>query len=60
MKKLILTIIVAIGFIHVKAQTYPYQDKINNVFALIDKSQISTGYLMEYGVPFSAFSGVIT
>ncbi len=45
------------------AQTSPLQDKLNHVFANIDKSQIPTGFLEEYGVPLvplDVFNGILS
>ncbi|MGC4023082.1 MAG: hypothetical protein QM734_14625 [Cyclobacteriaceae bacterium] len=41
----------------------PLRTQLNSVFNLIDKSQIPTGILKEYGVPFTSlsnFNGVLT
>lgn len=45
------------------AQIYPLRDKLDNVFAHIDKSQVPTGFLSEFGaslVPPKAFRGELT
>ena len=40
----------------------PYQTKINSVFQNVDKSQVPTKFLMDFGVPFvplNAFNGTL-
>ena len=41
----------------------PLRDKLDSIFKFIDKSQIPTGYLKEYGsemVPLHLFNGLLT
>lgn len=45
------------------AQMYPLRDKLDNVFAHIDKSQVPSGFLAEFGaslVPLKTFRGELT
>jgi hypothetical protein len=45
------------------AQTSPVRTQLNSVFANINKSQVPTGFLQEYGeplVPIDVFSGVLS
>ncbi len=45
------------------AQTDPISTQLNSVFANVNKSQIPTGFLQEYGIPFlplEVFNGVLT
>jgi len=45
------------------AQTDPLRTQLNTVFANVDKSQVPTGFLQEYGVPLlplSALNGVLS
>jgi hypothetical protein len=45
------------------AQTYPLREKLDLVFSHVDKSQVPTGFLLEYGprlVPLSVFNGSLT
>jgi hypothetical protein len=45
------------------AQTDPLRNQLNSVFTNIDKSQVPTGFLEEYGVPLlplDVFNGVLT
>lgn len=63
MKKLLhtfmLLLLCSFGF----AQTDPISTQLNSVFANIDKSQVPTGFLQEYGIPFlplDVFTGVLT
>jgi hypothetical protein len=45
------------------AQTSPVRTQLNNVFSNIDKSQVPTGFLQEYGeplVPIDVFNGALT
>lgn len=64
MKKLILAVYLIFGiYIDNLAQLDPIRDKLNFVFANIDKSQIPTGFLEEYGinlVPLDVFNGILT
>jgi hypothetical protein len=63
MKKKALTIFVFLALaVQVRAQD-PLRDKLNLVFANINKSQIPTGFLEEYAtplVPLDVFNGVLT
>ncbi|HMI64798.1 MAG TPA: hypothetical protein VK517_02110 [Cyclobacteriaceae bacterium] len=45
------------------AQTDPLRNQLNSVFSNVDKSQIPTGFLQEYGaplLPLDVFNGVLT
>ncbi|MBF8961754.1 T9SS type A sorting domain-containing protein [Pontibacter sp. FD36] len=41
----------------------PVADEINNIFALLDKTQVPTGFLSDYGrefLPLDVFNGILT
>ena len=45
------------------AQTVPLRQKLDSIFQYVDKTQIPTGYLKEYGaelMPIHWFNGVLT
>ncbi len=64
MKKIVLAV-VAIIFMAIlsNAQTGdPLRDKLDSIFKFIDKTQIPTGYLKEYGsemIPLHLFNGLL-
>ena len=64
MKKIILAIIVSISAMASNGQSSdPLRDKLDSIFTFIDKSQIPTGYLKEYGsemIPLHLFNGLLT
>lgn len=63
MKKIYLRILLLCVSGQLAAQTYPLRDKLNLVFAHIDKSQVPTGFLEEYGAPLvslDVFNGILT
>lgn len=66
MKKFFASILLVQVFfcLHLKAQSIDeLRNKLNYVFQNIDKSQVPTGYLEEYGpgfVPFKPFNGILT
>ena len=63
MKKIILAIAVCITAMVSNAQSGDnLRDKLDSIFTFIDKSQIPTGYLKEYGsemVPLHLFNGLL-
>jgi len=63
MKKLILLLSLIFGCeSNLIAQSYPLREKLDLVFSNIDKSQIPTGFLAEFGprlVPLKTFNGVL-
>ena len=64
MKKSLLTVAIALMVLFSFAQTGdPLRDKLDTIFKFIDKSQVPTGYLKEYGsemVPVHLFNGLLT
>ncbi len=64
MKRILLTIVGLTLFVGmVDAQSDPLRDKLNLVFANINKSQVPTGFLEEFGVhlvPLDVFQGTLT
>ena len=53
MKKIIFISICILFNININAQTIvDYRSKIENIFQNVDKTQISTGILSEYGLDF--------
>ena len=64
MKKILLTAAIIITALLSYAQTGDaLRDKLDSIFTFIDKSQIPTGYLKEYGsemVPLHLFNGLLT
>jgi hypothetical protein len=62
MKQLLLSILLLLGWQLSYAQNN-LRVKLDSVFAHVDKTQISTGFLEEYGIPFvplDVFNGVLT
>ena len=61
MKKILLTAVIAFMALFSFAQTGdPLRDKLDSIFKFIDKAQIPTGYLKEYGsemIPLHLFMG---
>lgn len=63
MKKIILLFTCIIAGLTSYAQTDPLREKLDSIFQYIDKSQIPTGYLKEYGselLPLHYFNGLLT
>lgn len=64
MKKFCCSILLLCSFsFGLVAQTDPLRDKLNLIFANINKSQVPTGFLEEYGVhlvPLDVFPGILT
>ena len=63
MKKLLLFVTIIIISLQTFGQTDPIRQKLDSVFQHVNKSQIPTGYLKEYGaefMPLHWFNGVIT
>lgn len=64
MKKIILAITAFIITTLSYAQTGdPLRDKLDSIFKFIDKTQIPTGYLKEYGsemIPLHLFNGLLS
>ncbi len=64
MKKIFLVIAIIFMAIDSHAQTGDaYRDKLDSIFKFIDKTQIPTGYLKEYGsemIPLHLFNGLLT
>lgn len=64
MKKIILAIAaILITFFSFSQTGDPLRDKLDSIFKFIDKTQIPTGYLKEYGsemVPMHLFNGLLT
>lgn len=63
MKKLLLFVTIIVVSLQTFGQTDPIREKLDSVFQYIDKTQIPTGYLKEYGaefMPIHWFNGVIT
>lgn len=53
MKKILYALLLLLS-INSKAQTGdPLRDKLDTIFQNLDKSQIPTGYLSEYGTEFT-------
>ena len=63
MKNIILTTAIILISLFSYAQTGdPLRDKLDSIFKFIDKAQIPTGYLKEYGsemVPLHLFNGLL-
>ncbi len=63
MKQILLFAFITIIALQSFSQTDPVRQKLDSVFQHVDKSQIPTGYLKEYGaefMPLHWFNGVIT
>ena len=64
MKKILLTAAIIFMALFSFAQTGdPLRDKLDSIFKFVDKTQIPTGFLKEYGsemVPLHWFKGVMT
>lgn len=63
MKKLLLFVTIIIISLQTFGQADPIRQKLDSIFQHVDKSQIPTGYLKEYGaefMPLHWFNGVIT
>ncbi len=64
MKKIIISLILSLCILSGYAQDTPnaFADRINYIFQFVDKSQVSTGVLQEYGIDFTNvnnFSGQV-
>ena len=55
MKKIIISLILSLCILSGYAQDTPnaFADRINYIFQFVDKSQVSTGILQEYGIDFT-------
>ena len=63
MKKLLLVVATMIVTFQTFSQTDLLRQKLDSIFQYINKTQIPTGYLKEYGaelMPIHCFNGVIT
>lgn len=63
MKKSIVVVAILIAALETFAQTDPLRQKLDSIFQYVNKTQIPTGYLKEYGaelVPIHRFNGVLT
>lgn len=63
MKNLLLFVTIVVVSLQAFGQTDPIRQKLDSVFQHVDKTQIPTGYLKEYGaefMPLHWFNGVIT
>ena len=63
MKKLLLVVAIMIAALQTFSQTDLVRQKLDSIFQYIDKAQIPTGYLKEYGaelMPIHCFNGVLT
>lgn len=63
MRKILLFVAITIISFQIFGQVDPIRQKLDSVFQHVDKSQIPTGYLKEYGaefMPLHWFNGVIT
>ena len=64
MKKILLTAAIIFMALFSFAQTGdPLRDKLDSIFKFVDKTQIPTGYLKEYGsemIPLHLFNGLLT
>lgn len=63
MKKIILLITCIVTGVLSHAQTDALREKLDSIFQYIDKSQIPTGYLKEYGsemLPMHYYNGMLT
>lgn len=63
MKKLLLLITILITVFQSFAQIDSLRQKLDSIFQYVDKTQIPTGYLKEYGselMPIHCFNGVLT
>ena len=64
MKKLyIITLILLLCIELSFSQTYPLRDRLDQVFINVNKTQIPTGFLEEYGIAltrFTPFNGVVS
>lgn len=61
MKKLLLFVTIIIVSLQTFGQTDPIREKLDSIFQHVDKSQIPTGYLKEYGaefMPLHWFNGI--
>jgi hypothetical protein len=63
MKKIIIFIAIQLAMAKLYAQVDPIRQKLDSIFQHINKSQVPTGYLKEYGadmMPLHWFKGVMT
>lgn len=63
MKKLLLVVTTMIVTLQIFSQTDLLRQKLDSIFQYIDKTQIPTGYLKEYGaelMPIHCFNGILT
>ncbi len=59
----LFTLLLLLCVVTVHAQTDPLRDKLNNVFANVNKTEITTGFLAEFGAPLISlhpFNGLLT
>lgn len=63
MKKIIILIAIQLGITTLHAQVDPIRQKLDSIFQYVNKSQVPTGYLKEFGaemMPLHWFKGVMT
>ena len=63
MKRLLLFTAIIFAALQTFSQTDPLRQKLDSIFQYVDKTQIPTGYLKEYGaelMPIHWFNGVLT
>lgn len=63
MKKLLILLGIVISSMHNFGQSDPLRLKLDSIFQFVDKAQIPTGYLKEYGaelMPIYCFNGILT
>ena len=63
MKKLLLVVAIMIATFQAFSQTDLLRQKLDSIFQYVDKTQIPTGYLKEYGaelMPIHCLNGVLT
>ena len=63
MKQLLICLAVICSFNFVQAQsTTNYYDRMNQIFGLIDKTKVTTGFLKEFGIRFNcieSYNGIL-
>ncbi len=63
MKKLLLLLSILTAWMHNFGQLDPLRLKLDSIFQYVDKTQVPTGYLKEYGaelMPIHCFNGLLT